>query len=184
MTSSIIRIIRVWIGGAVCAAVVLVPGLGYGRMSALEAEVKATYLYNFIQFVEWPQDVWTEGNELQLCVVGSDRLGAALEPFEGERVEGRSIRVRRLNAAEEVATTPCKVVFLARQSGDSGQMLRHVPERGVLTVGEAADFTKAGGMINLYEVRGRLQFSINDRAARRAGLTVSSRLLQLANERL
>lgn len=153
-------------------------------MSALEAEVKATYLYNFIQFVEWPQDVWAEGSEFELCVVGSDRLGAALEPFDGERVDGHTIRVRRLNAAKDVATTACKVVFLARRAGDSGQLLRQVPGRGVLTVGEAADFTKVGGMINLYEVRGRLHFGINDRAARRAGLTVSSRLLQLANERL
>ena len=184
MTSSITKIIRTWIGGAVCAAVVLVPGLGYGGMSPLEAEVKATYLYNFIQFVEWPQDAWAEGNEFELCVVGSDRLGAALEPFDGERVEGRSIRVHRLNTVDEVAVTRCKVVFLARRAGDSGQLLRQVPGRGVLTVGEAADFTKAGGMINLYEVRGRLHFSINDRAARRAGLIVSSRLLQLANKRL
>lgn len=167
-----------------CAVAVLVPGLGYGRMSAVEAEVKASHIYNFIQFVEWPQDVWTEGNDLQVCVVGSDRLGAALEPFDGERVEGRSIRVRRLKAAHEVAATRCKVLFLARQSGDSGLLLRHVPARGVLTVGEAADFTQVGGMIHLYEVRGRLHFRINDRAARRAGLAVSSRLLQLANERL
>ena len=162
---------------------VVVPGVGHGQVPTLEDQVKATYLYNFIQFVEWPKDVWAHGSEFQLCVLGGDRLGGVLDAFAGERVDGRTIQVRRLATPAEAAVTRCKLVFVGRGAGDSAALLQQLPARGVLTVGETPNFTHAGGMINLYEVRGRVHFSINDRAARRAGLIVSSRLLQLARER-
>lgn len=168
---------------AACVAAAVAPGVGHGQGTTLEAQVKATYLYNFIQFVEWPEESWTAGNEFQLCVIGNDRIGPALDAFEGERVDGRVIRVRRLSAPEEAAPTRCKLVFLPRGAGDSGQLLARIPHRGVLTVSDASNFINAGGMIGLYETRGRVRFSINDGAARRAGLVVSSRLLQLARER-
>ncbi len=56
-------------------------------------------------------------------------------------------------------------------------------EPGLLTVGETPGFLEHGGIINLVEVQGRIRFEINQEAAKRAGLTVSSRLLRLAMER-
>lgn len=162
---------------------VMAPHVGHGQSPSLEAQVKATYLYNFIQFVEWPQTAWTKGEDFPLCVLGADRLSAALTAFDGEQVDGRVLRARRLTHVDEAAANRCKVVFLPRGAGDSAELLARLPNQGVLTVGEAADFVDAGGMIGLYQVRGRVHFSINDRAARRAGLVVSSRLLQLARER-
>ena len=53
-------------------------------------------------------------------------------------------------------------------------------ERGLLTVGESPGFIERGGIINLVEVDGHIRFQINQKAARQAGLIVSSRLLTLA----
>lgn len=188
MTGTLPKIIGVltlkFIVSAAAVGALATPHVGRGQAPTLKAQVKATYLYNFIQFVEWPQAARTHGDEFRLCVLGGDRLGPALDAFDGEIVDGRAIRVRRLSAPEEVAPSQCRLVFLPRGSGDAGALLSRLPDHGVLTVGEGADFSSAGGMIRLYEVRGRVQFSINDRAARRAGLVVSSRLLQLARERL
>lgn len=169
--------------GVAAVGAVVVPHVGHGEPPSLETQVKATYLYNFVQFIEWPQATWADSNVFPLCVLGNERLVAALDAFGGERVDGRVIRVLRLSTIDEAASNRCKLVFLPRAAGDSAQLLARVPSQGVLTVGEAPNFTGAGGMIGLYEVRGRVQFSINDRAARRAGLVVSSRLLQLARER-
>jgi hypothetical protein len=41
-------------------------------------------------------------------------------------------------------------------------------------------FLSRGGMINLVEVQGRIRFEINQPAAQKAGLAVSSRLLDLS----
>lgn len=51
---------------------------------------------------------------------------------------------------------------------------------GVLTVGEADQFAVRGGVITFVKEANRLRFEINVDAAGRAGLRISSRLLQLA----
>jgi hypothetical protein len=55
-------------------------------------------------------------------------------------------------------------------------------DANILTVseGETDDFIKAGGMINLVIVDNKIRFQINDNAAKKAGLTISSKLLSLA----
>lgn len=59
-------------------------------------------------------------------------------------------------------------------------MLNSVSGRKVLTVGEFEGFAKRGGMINFIIVDNRIAFEINIDAARRAGLSISSQLLKLA----
>jgi hypothetical protein len=49
-----------------------------------------------------------------------------------------------------------------------------------LTVGESPEFAERGGGIQFYMNEGRVRFSINVDAVRRARLTVSSKLLALA----
>jgi hypothetical protein len=50
----------------------------------------------------------------------------------------------------------------------------------VLTVGETADFIRDGGIINYVRDAGMIHFEIDQDAATRAGLQISSRLLRLA----
>jgi hypothetical protein len=50
----------------------------------------------------------------------------------------------------------------------------------ILTVGEERDFIARGGIVSLYLDGSNVRFTINPAAADRAGLRISSRLLQLA----
>ncbi|MEE8342593.1 MAG: YfiR family protein, partial [Gammaproteobacteria bacterium] len=52
--------------------------------------------------------------------------------------------------------------------------------RPVLTVGEAKNFNKLGGVIRFTRVKNKVHFNIDPDAAERAQLTVSSKLLNLA----
>jgi hypothetical protein len=148
------------------------------QTAALEYQVKASYLYNFARFVTWPDDVFAGDSKFNLCVVGAERFGPALDAFAGERVEGRAILIRRLERPAQARATYCHMLFIGGASG--AEPTAAGPERGVLTIGETAGFLDRGGMINLIEVRGRIRFEINQPAAIRAGLVVSSRLLNLA----
>ena len=49
-----------------------------------------------------------------------------------------------------------------------------------MTVGNAPGFTRQGGIINFIMQDNRVRFEINPEAADRAGLRISSKLLQLA----
>ena len=50
----------------------------------------------------------------------------------------------------------------------------------VLTVGEADNFTRDGGIISFYAQGTKIRFEINKQVAENAGLRISSRLLRLA----
>lgn len=143
-----------------------------------EYEIKAAFLYHFMRFVEWPDE--DELHELTLCVVGSDPFGAALDSLDGQAVRGKTIAVRRIDAA---GTTPtCHLVFVPgdQPSAADRDELARLRSLGVLTVGEGRQFTQAGGMIRLYKTRNRIRFEVNLDVARQSGLKISSRMLKLA----
>ena len=49
-------------------------------------EVKAAYLYNFGKFVEWPENSANgKGEFFEICVLGRDPFGAALDTTERPR---------------------------------------------------------------------------------------------------
>jgi hypothetical protein len=155
----------------------LIPTLvAHSQPVTLEYQVKASYLYNFAQFVAWPDDVFGGDGRFRLCVFGAERFGNALDSIAGERVQGHEIVVQRLDREASARTMRCHLVFLAAGVADT------VPlgERGMLTVGETPGFLGRGGVINLIQVQGRVRFEINQQAARQAGLVVSSRILSLA----
>jgi hypothetical protein len=144
-----------------------------------DPRVKASYLYNFARFIEWPRDVLTAETTFNICIVGAEALGVVLDQSKGERVEGHEIAVRRVDRAASARAAHCHLLFLGggRPSIPGASVLS---ERGLLTVGESPGFAERGGIINLVEVHGRIRFEINHKAAQRAGLVMSSRLLELA----
>src|SRR5205814_4728504 len=77
--------------------------------------------------------------------------------------------------------TTCELVFLPGGNTDRiDQAVRVTAQRPVLTVGEAPDFLRRGGIIAFIVDGGRVRFDINLAAASARGLTLSSRLLQVA----
>lgn len=59
-------------------------------------------------------------------------------------------------------------------------VLKKVKGKPVLTIGQSPDFLRLGGMINLVESGSRFKLQVNICAARKAGLTISSKLLKLS----
>jgi hypothetical protein len=147
----------------------------FAQTPSLEYQVKASYLYNFIQFVTWPNDAFSDSGKFNLCVVRAERFGNALDALEQERVDGRPIALHRLTGLEQARATRCHLVFF---SGETSEAI--ATQHGRLTIGETPSFLKQGGIINLIESGGRIRFEINQQAARDAGLQMSSRLLSLA----
>ena len=146
----------------------------------LEYQVKASYIYNLIQFIQWPAD--SIGDEFQICVFGAHRFGDALDALEGNRLDDRPLKVRYLRDLAEANS--CQVVFFTAALGQrTPQLLRAAPADNLLTIGETRSFTDEGGIVGLIKVGGKVKFEINEAAAQRAGLTISAQLLRLAIRR-
>jgi len=141
-----------------------------------ERAVRAAYVYKLTEFVSWPR----HGNELLICVVGSDSMEAALKSVvEGKESSGRKIRV--LQHPSEAELAHCDLVYLSDTALARGYaLLDRLQGSAVLTVGESDRFVRAGGMVGLIRSGDQIQLEVNLDAVRTAGLRISSRLLQLA----
>lgn len=143
---------------------------------SLEYRVKAAYLLNFTRFVEWPPAALAGGAPFDICVAGRNPFGPVLgATVSGETAAGRMLvsRIVRDNPAQ------CQVLFVPRGVA-AAEYVPRVRTAPVLTVGEAPDFLRQGGIINFVLEDGKVRFEINPDAATRSQLTISSRLLKLA----
>lgn len=146
-----------------------------------EYQIKATFLYHFLQFVEWPDSAFGDTpDRIVVAVLGDDPFGPVLErTLTGKTAQGKTLVIRRFASPEEV--TNCHLLFVGPSMEDRLPNILHSLDHGqVLTVGEAARFTQHGGIIKLFEFKNKIRFEINLEAAQRAGLKVSSKLLRLA----
>lgn len=146
-----------------------------------EYQVKAAFLYNFANFVEWPSTAFkTDKDPMQICVLGVNPFGRSLvDLLKGKTVSGRPIAVADI--ADSNHASACHIVFVSSSEGKRARdILKGLPATGVLTVGETNGFASEGGMVNFTREEGRLRFEINPTIAVDARLRISSRVLQLA----
>jgi hypothetical protein len=148
---------------------------------ALEYQLKAVFLFNFTQFIEWPPGAFNDGQSpVAICVLGSDPFGPYLdEVAQGEKVNGRSLIVERLSKSEDVGG--CHVLFVSRsEEGHLAQVLQQLNGRSVLTVSDIESFAERGGVIGFFTLENKIRLRINMASAKRADLTISSKLLRPA----
>ena len=149
--------------------------------SSPEYQLKAVFLFNFAQFVEWPASAFPEAHTpLVICVLGKDPFGAYLdETVRGETVDNHPLAVRRYRTVDEIKE--CHILFVSRQEQDHmSEILDSLKGRSILTVSDAERFASRGGMIRFVTERNRIRLRINLEAARAANLTISSKLLRPA----
>lgn len=143
--------------------------------------VKAAYVYNFTKFVDWVAEDGVTGRlaTVTICVVGTDPVGSALDEITKLESKGRPILVRHIQDRERIPV--CHILYIG--SSEEPHLLRilaQVGSAGVLTVSDIPRFAEQGGMIGFIPERGRVRIEINPVPLRRAGLKVSSKLLEIA----
>ena len=168
-------------------ALLLIALLGTGHrvaaqgVRASEYQVKAVFLFNFAQFVDWPAQAFPASDTpLVICVLGSDPFGDALDQtVRDERLGGRPFQVRRYRSVDEI--TACHILFISRREGARPEgILAGLKQRPILTVSDADGFAERGGMIRFVTDRNRIRLQLNLAATEAAHLTVSSKLLRVA----
>ena len=146
---------------------------------SLEYAVKATFLYKFAPFVDWPPATFEDANgPFFVCVVGNDPFTEATErTLEGIRIGSHPLVLRHLPAAD--AHSGCHVMFVAGSPAQPvPQALDAVRGTPTLTVTDAA---QPGSIIQFVMADGRVNFDIDANAAAANHITISSKLLALAH---
>jgi hypothetical protein len=171
-----------------CLALVIVmlvlqhiPILRAQQPKASEYQVKATYLYNFGRFVQWPPNVAAaQGDSFPICVIGSDPFGTSLDSIlAGETIEGKTVVAKRILKSQDAVN--CRVLYIgASEESRLKDLLAALDKAGVLTVSDIPQFSQRGGMIQFVMVGNKVRFEVNLTSAQDAGLTLSSDLLKVA----
>ncbi|MGH8528018.1 MAG: YfiR family protein [Gammaproteobacteria bacterium] len=167
----------------VMCALLLSGGLDLSAQTvpAREYQVKAVFLFNFAQFVDWPPQAFADAQTpLVIGVLGRDPFGAYLdETVRGETVNNRSLLVQRYGRVEDINT--CHILFISRSEADRlEQILARLRSRNILTVADAEGFALPGVMIRLVTVENKIRLRINLEVAQAANLRISSKLLRTA----
>ncbi|HWM90554.1 MAG TPA: YfiR family protein [Thermoanaerobaculia bacterium] len=166
---------------AILAALLLAGPVTPAAAQTPEYDLKAAFLYNFVKFVEWPEDAFDgERAPVAICVFGEDPFGRTLDAvIQGERVGERRLVVQRPDSLDDLKD--CHVLFVSRSERERmREVLDEVEGRPVLTVSDTDGFLRAGGVINFVPEGSKVRFRINPEAAERGGLRISSKLLRLA----
>ncbi len=151
------------------------------ELEGSESQIIAERICTFPRFVEWPGKRFASPDApFVIGVFGADTVTELLrETMQDRRIKDHAVVVRQCSVKEELPS--CHLVFIARSENSRlDSILRIVRREGILTVGESDNFLSRGGVINLVNIGGNIRFQINQDAARREKLTVSSKLLQLA----
>jgi hypothetical protein len=146
-----------------------------------EYQVKAVFLFNFGQFVEWPRETYDSPQApFVICVLGEDPFGKTLDDVvRGEAIDSRSLVVRRYGDAEGIAG--CNILFVGRNdAGLLDDALAAARGHSVLTVTDVSGAESSGAIIVLYNDRQRIRMRINLAAAKANHLVISSKLLRPA----
>lgn len=149
--------------------------------TAPEYRVKAAYLFNFVQFVEWPAETFPEPKSpFVIGILGDDPFGKFLdETVQGEVVQGRRIEVKRFDSISE--SEKCHILFVSEsESARIDKIIKHFTGKPVLTVGDSHQFANRGGMVRFVTESNKVRLRINIETVRASRLTVSSKLLRVA----
>jgi hypothetical protein len=170
MRRGLVRLACAALGGALLAA-------GACRAQVRDADMKAAYVYNFVQFTSWPapaaKATSAASAALAVCAERASALGRALQSYDGRQAAGRVWQLVDLQARAPA----CDVLVLGRTEA----AVTVAAGAGTLVIRDGAGAAPASAAaITLVDNDEHLQFDIDTREVARAGLRISSKLLRLA----
>ena len=153
----------------------------YAQQAPTEFQVKAAYLFNFLKFVEWPEDMPADlQSHWVIGIVGNQQLDDELtQVVSGKIVQGHLIQVKAFKPTEDLRGV--HILFIGTsEKKQLPPILASLRGSSVLTVADMDNFVESGGMIQLVMEDNRVRLAIDVGATVRARLKVSSKLLALA----
>lgn len=172
-TFVIIFLVSVWL-----------PAIGRANPPEVIYQIKASYVYNFLQFVNFPSETLQNPDQIRVCLVGEDHFGSALDEIDNATAPQGRIRVLRLGRYyPNMLLDRCNVLYLAvSEARLASKILAQIDSLNVLTIGEFNAFIAEGGLIELYQANDSIRFRINGSLVKETHFKIAAQLVQLGVE--
>ncbi len=146
-----------------------------------EYQIKALFLYNFANFVNWPAKAFENDRFLKLCLVGHVPFGGFLDKVNGTFIGERELRIIRTEREDKNILSGCHILFVGLdQQNELEKFFKNLNHTFVLSVGNEPRFADDWGTVNIKRVRDGAEVEINLKRAIESGLFISSDLLAIS----
>ncbi|MDG4475536.1 YfiR family protein [Thiovibrio frasassiensis] len=147
-----------------------------------EYELKAGFLYNFFNFIKWPERSFDSAKSpFVLVIVGGGEKDRTIEhALQNSVIGARPLKVIVTSSAEDLDKAHMIFFMESYKNSDLPKILAQLQGKPVITVGEGKNFISLGGDINFVRKGAKIKFQINPAATEKGDLKISSRLLMLA----
>jgi len=144
-------------------------------------QIKALFLYNFANFVRWPEQAFKASDDvLRMCIFGNAQLGPFLDQVNGTKIRDKRLNVIRTTVLSDI-DSGCHILFVSSDKSEFLPQLIHSTRNiYVLSVSDVENFARNGGVVSIIRTSDKLAFEINLDTALRNGLLISSDLLSMA----
>ena len=151
-----------------------------GKAQTLQIDsLKANYLEGFMDFVRWDGKI--ESETATIGVIGSQDLVTHLQQVAQRKAKGRQLVILRLKPNDPIQGL--NILFVGRGNrANWPALVKTCQNERILLVGDENDFLKAGGCIEFVLQRNRLRFRVDTDNAKRCGIEVSSKLVEITVE--
>ncbi|MDQ3050457.1 MAG: YfiR family protein [Bacteroidota bacterium] len=144
-----------------------------------ESAVKAMFVYNFTKYFDWSRIA--SSNDFVIAVYGQSEIVQYLDEIALRKtVDGKPILIKVITSPEEVRG--CQMLFIPENVSRILETFQtYPPANGLVIISESRGALNKGAHINLVNVKGKLQFELNESRMKGNGIKFAKSLSALAN---
>jgi hypothetical protein len=143
----------------------------------VNSNLKARYIFNFANMIEWPSALG-KGN-FNIGLFGeSDNLYNELSKYNSKSVGSQTIKVAQYNESNVAA---CHILFVTKEQSDkTTAMVKKFKSKGTLIITEKEGSLKDGSIINFVIRNNRQSYELSKTNAGKHKLIIGKQLTELA----
>lgn len=143
-----------------------------------DRDMKAALIYNFSVFTSWPDH---KADVFNICTFAEDQDNINQEILQSKKINEKVVRLSVIHNKADIQK--CHVLYIQESRMiDDPRVLEMLNTLPVLSIVDTTERDPKAGVINIQLEDNRYYFSVNNEAAKRASLNLSSRLLRLATK--
>ncbi len=141
-------------------------------------EIHAAMLYNFIKYVQWPNE--GETGDFVVGVIGDENVFNTLKSwYDGKAKGSKKYVIKKLSSPNEA--TDCQVVYIGKSKNRDFDVIKSsVTGKSILTITDGNGMGVKGSCINFKVIDGKLKFELNQAIVTGSNLKVSTQLSSMA----
>jgi len=147
-----------------------------------EYTLKTVFIERFTRFTKWTDDsLDIEINKpFIITVLGESPFESELDEFFSSiMIKNKKVEIHYISNINEIKN--CHILFISKSERRRlKNILKHVSDKSILTIGDTEGFAEMGVIINFYMNKNKIHFEINEEALKKSGLIINYLLLHHA----